>query len=96
VSAYVLDFIYSRETTLKMEFSFVSRKMKIRRQTSPRNPTRLNWSLPDLSVMILGGEGGVVLLFCLGSGGDDGAFGGGFGGSWWWLTWWLTGAFVRG
>jgi hypothetical protein len=51
-----------------MESSFISRKMNIRRQTSPRNPTRLNWSLPDLSVMILGGEGGVVLLFCLGSG----------------------------
>ena len=82
----------------KLDSSSYFRKWTLGEQTSPRNPTRLNWSLPDLSVMILGGEGGVVLLFCLGSGGDDGAFGGGFGGSCWWLTgwWWLTGALVSG
>lgn len=61
------------------------------RLTSPRKPTRLNCSLPVLSVMIFGGEGGVVLLFCLGRGGEAGAFGGGLGGvCWWWLTWWLA------
>lgn len=44
--------------------------------------------------MIFGGEGGVIFGFCLGSGGEEGAFGGGFGGVSWWLTW-LT-AFVNG
>jgi len=52
----------------------------VNERTSPRKPTRLNWSLPDLSVIILGGDGGVVLLFCLGSGGELGALRGGFGG----------------
>lgn len=37
--------------------------------------------------MILGGEGGVTLGFCLGKGGDEGAFETGFGIASWWLTW---------
>lgn len=47
--------------------------------------------------MIFGGEGGVVLGFCLGKGGEAGAFGSGLGsggGDSGWLTW-LT-AFVNG
>ncbi len=52
--------------------------LKIR--TSPRKPTRSNCTLPWLSTITFGGDGGVVLLFCLGSGGDGGVFAGGFGG----------------
>ena len=55
--------------------------------TSPRKPTLLNWCLPCLSVIILGGDGGVVLLFCLDKGGEEGTLGSGFGCD---CGWWLT------
>lgn len=42
-------------------------------QTSPKNPTRWNSNSLFLSLMTLGGDGGVVLLFCLGNGGSTGA-----------------------
>lgn len=48
--------------------------------TSPKNPTRLKESARPLSRITWGGDGGRVLLFCLGNGGDPGAFCGGFAG----------------
>jgi hypothetical protein len=41
-------------------------------RTSPKNPILRNWSVLDLSLIIFGGEGGVVFVFCLGNGGDGG------------------------
>lgn len=47
--------------------------------------------------MIFGGEGGAVLVFCLGNGGDAGGFtvSTGFAGVLIWVGW-LTGAFASG
>jgi hypothetical protein len=66
--------------------------------TSPRNPTLRYSSVLALSLIILGGDGGAVLVFCLGKGGEGGSLdSAGF-----WFTFSFAGvaglltAFVRG